>query len=160
MSDTQQPQQTDALPDAPRACCGRRDALRAVGAVAVAGTALTACGTDAEQQVSDAASSAAGAASDAAENLAQKADIPVGGGKIFDGPKVVMTQPTEGDYKAFSSVCTHQGCNVSSVENGAIICACHGSEFDIATGDVKKGPATKALPTKSVSVGADGISVT
>ena len=89
-----------------------------------------------------------------------KATIPVGGGKIFADQKVVVTQPTSGDFKAFSAVCTHQACLVSDVADGTINCACHGSEFDITTGAVKKGPATKALPEKSVTVSGDGISVT
>lgn len=144
-------------------CCGRREALRAVGVVAVAGAGLTACGTDAGDAVDAAASSASGAASGAAgalQDLVKKVDIPVGGGTILDSAKVVITQPTEGDYKAFSAVCPHQGCTVSSVGNGSITCACHGSQFDLATGDVTKGPATKGLDPKSVTVGADGISVT
>ncbi|MEO7269227.1 MAG: Rieske (2Fe-2S) protein [Knoellia sp.] len=147
---------------APFACCGRREALRAVGAVAIAGAGLTACGTSADDvaDVADAASSAATGAAGAVKDLAKKADIPVGGGKIFDSAKVVITQPTAGEYKAFSAVCTHQGCTVSGVADGTINCACHGSKFDIATGDVKAGPATSGLPTKSVTVGADGISVT
>jgi len=148
------------------ACCGRREALRAVGVVAIAGAGLTACGSsadDVEGAVDGAASAASGAASSAAgavQDLAKKADIPVGGGKIIESAKVVITQPTAGEYKAFSAVCPHQGCTVENVEGGTINCACHGSKFDIATGDVKQGPATSGLPTKSVTVGADGISVT
>lgn len=154
---------TDSTPE----CCGRRDALRTVGVVAVAGVGLTACGADVDSAVGAAASSGASAAATAAsgavgalKDLAKKADIPVGGGTIIDSAKVVITQPTEGDYKAFSAVCPHQGCTVSSVGSGSITCACHGSMFDIATGDVKRGPATRGLDKKSVTVGADGISVT
>jgi Rieske Fe-S protein len=134
----------------------RRESLLVAG-VAVAGTAgLTACASSAGEAVSSAASGGASAASDAIA----AADIPVGGGKVFDKLQVVVTQPTAGDFKAFSAVCTHQGCTVSDVSNGVIICPCHGSTFDAATGAVVQGPATQALPAKSVSVGADGIKVT
>ena len=124
-----------------------------VAGVAVAGTAgLTGCGSGAADAVSSAAGSAAGDA------IAQ-ADIPVGGGKVFEALKVVVTQPTAGDFKAFSAVCTHQGCTVTGVKDGAITCPCHGSSFDIATGAPTNGPATAPLPAKTVSVGADGITV-
>ena len=138
------------------ACWSRRESLKAAG-IAVAGVAgLAACGSSTGDAVSSAASGAASAASE----LVAKADIPVGGGKILDGIKVVVTQPTEGDYKAFSAICTHNQCTVSSVENNVILCRCHLSEFDAATGAVRKGPATQPLPPKTVSVGADGITVT
>jgi Rieske Fe-S protein len=140
------------------ACCGRRAVL--VSAGLVGGTvALTACGA-AEDIASDAVSSATAAASSALKDAISKATIPVGGGKILADQKVVITQPTEGDFQAFTAVCTHQGCVVSSVSDSTINCACHGSKFDIATGEVKQGPAKTALPRKTVSVTGDGITVT
>jgi nitrite reductase/ring-hydroxylating ferredoxin subunit len=45
-------------------------------------------------------------------------DIPEGGGTVFPDQKVVVTQPGKGDFKAFSAVCTHQGCLVKSVQPG------------------------------------------
>jgi Rieske Fe-S protein len=138
---------------------GRRDAFRAAGAasVAVAGAAgLSACGGDSADTVESAASGAASAASDAIA----AADVPVGGGIVVESVKAVITQPTDGDYKAFSAVCTHQGCLVDQVTDGKIVCPCHGSAFDISTGDVVQGPATQPLEEKSVTVDDSGISVT
>jgi Rieske Fe-S protein len=139
-------------------CCSRRALLHSAGVVGGA-LALSACGT-AENAARDAASSAGAAASSALKEAVSKATVPVGGGKVLADQKVVITQPTEGDFKAFTAVCTHQGCIVSDVSGGTINCACHGSRFDIATGDVKQGPATQPLPRKTVSVTQDGIKVT
>jgi len=77
--------------------------------------------------------------------------VPVGGGKIFADQSVVVTQPTAGTYKAFSAICTHQGCTVNAVSGGTINCPCHGSKFKIEDGSVANGPAKKALPAKQVT---------
>ena len=120
--------------------------------------ALAGCGA-AQDIGGGAISSATAAASGAIRDAISKAAIPVGGGKVFGDQQVVVTQPTKGEFKAFTSVCTHQGCQVADVSEGTINCPCHGSRFDIATGEVKQGPATTALPEKTVSVTAEGISV-
>ena len=67
-------------------------------------------------------------------------------------PQLVITQPKAGTFKAFSAICTHQGCTVSTVENGTINCPCHGSQFAIADGSVVNGPAPKPLPAKNIKV--------
>ena len=84
--------------------------------------------------------------------LARTGDIPVGGGKILTGLKIVITQPKAGSFVAFSAVCTHQGCTLTSVTGGTINCPCHGSKFSIANGSVVNGPATSPLPTVSIKV--------
>ncbi|GAA3095022.1 Rieske (2Fe-2S) protein [Nonomuraea salmonea] len=89
--------------------------------------------------------------------LAKTADIPVGGGTVFKEQKIVVTQPTEGEFKAFSALCTHKGCPVTSVENGAIVCPCHNSMFAIADGSVSGGPAQKPLPAQEIKVEGDSI---
>jgi Rieske Fe-S protein len=84
--------------------------------------------------------------------LATAAEIPVGGGKIFAGERVVVTQPTRGTYRGFSAVCTHVGCILSTVSDGTIDCPCHGSEFKITNGAVVTGPAPAPLPKKQIKI--------
>jgi Rieske Fe-S protein len=137
-----------------------------LGAGAVGATAfLAACGTD------DGNGDATGAGDDAAtpppatggENsgggakLASASDIPVGGGLIFASQSVVVTQPTEGVFKGFNGICTHQGCPLQDVSGGTINCKCHNSKFSIEDGSVKQGPASKALPEKTITKDGDDI---
>jgi Rieske Fe-S protein len=85
-------------------------------------------------------------------SLALTSDVPVGGGKILADKKIVITQPRAGSFEAFTAVCTHQGCAVSSVSGGTINCPCHGSKFGIANGSVVTGPAASALAPVSIKV--------
>ena len=89
-----------------------------------------------------------------ADVIAKTADVPVGGGVVVD--ETVVTQPTAGVYKGFSSTCTHAGCTLRDVADGTINCPCHGSKFNL-DGTVANGPATKPLETKSVSRQGDSI---
>ena len=98
-----------------------------------------------------------GGAGGGGAKLAATADVPVGGGVILTDAQLVITQPKAGTFKAFSAICTHQGCTVSSVENGTINCPCHGSEFAITDGSVVAGPAPKPLPAQAIKVSGGSI---
>jgi len=121
----------------------RRTVLRGAALTGAAGLGLTACG------------GAAPAAPAGPVDLGAATDVPVGGSKLYRDDKVVVSQPTKGTYKAFSAVCTHQGCVVDKVENGVISCPCHGSRFNAETGAVEEGPATKPLPAVGIQVKGD-----
>ncbi|GAB3760726.1 hypothetical protein GCM10028864_49430 [Microlunatus parietis] len=82
--------------------------------------------------------------------------MPEGGGVVIQ-EKYVVTQPAAGEFKAFSAVCTHQGCPVEKVENAEIVCPCHGSHFAIATGDPVSGPADQPLPAVEFTVSGDSL---
>ncbi|PJN21644.1 Rieske (2Fe-2S) protein [Kitasatospora sp. CB02891] len=93
-------------------------------------------------------------------DLGSAAGIPVGGGKVYRDQAVVVTQPTAGEYKAFSAKCTHAGCLVNGVAKEQIQCLCHGSRFAITDGAVLDGPAPKPLPEYQVAVQNGNLEVT
>lgn len=122
---------------------GRRAVLLGAPALGVAGLALGGC--------------AAGAGAPAPPTtgpLGATTEVPVGGATIFADQAVVVTQATDGEFAAFSSVCPHQNCNVGSVEGAEIVCPCHGSRFDL-TGAVLTGPAESGLAPRTVTVDGD-----
>jgi Rieske Fe-S protein len=98
-----------------------------------------------------------GSSSGPADVLAKTSDIPVGGGEVLSAKRIVVTQPAAGTFKAFTAVCTHQGCIVASVAGGTIDCACHGSKFSAADGSVVNGPATS--PLAAIAITVEGTSI-
>jgi Rieske Fe-S protein len=84
--------------------------------------------------------------------LGMATDIPVGGGKIYTAAKIVVTQPSKGEYRAFSAICTHVGCLCNVVADGTINCPCHGSKFKVTDGSVVTGPAPTSLAAKTITV--------
>ncbi|QES52685.1 Rieske (2Fe-2S) protein [Streptomyces venezuelae] len=132
-----------------------RRTVLAVGAAALAGGALTACG-EAKQPTPG---TEPATPPPTGKPLTTKADVPVGGGTIFKEEKVVVTQPEAGTFKAFSAICTHQGCTVAKVANGTIDCPCHGSKFKVSDGAVAHGPATRPLPPRTITVSGDEITL-
>lgn len=122
-----------------------------IGGAGLGASALTlsACSSNSSESSS---SSGKGGLTDAKgptspTDVAAASDIPVGGAlKATSGDLAVMvTQPTEGKFKAFSAVCTHQGCQLN-VQDKTLSCPCHASKFSIEDGSVTGGPAPTALP--------------
>ncbi|WP_411093137.1 Rieske (2Fe-2S) protein [Streptomyces sp. 049-1] len=149
----------------PAAGPARRTVVAAAGAAGLTAV-LAACGGSDEDASSDSGSASSGSPSaeagggedaGAGAALAATADIPEGGGMVFADQKVVVTQPSKGDFKAFSATCTHQGCAVKSVSDGVINCPCHNSNFSITDGSVQSGPAPKPLPAVQITVSGDSI---
>ena len=133
----------------------RRAVIVGAGLGALA-TAAAACSSADKSPAPEAASSAAAptGAAPASGALTTTADVPVGSGVIVGD--MVITQPTTGVFKGFSSVCPHAGCNVNAITDGKIICPCHKSEFNL-DGTVAQGPAKKPLEAKAVTVQGESI---
>jgi len=137
----------------------RRQAL-AIGGVGVGALTMTACDSSTGTATPSTASLSAAAGSSSGSGASVPvSQVPVGGGVVVTERQVVITQPTAGTFKAFSSICTHEGCPVTSVTGGHILCPCHNTKFDIATGAVLSGPAKKPLPAKNVTVSGDTLTI-
>lgn len=89
--------------------------------------------------------------------LGSTGDVPVGAGRVYPEQKVVVTQPVQGSFHAFSAVCTHQGCTVEEIAGTTINCPCHGSRFDVTDGSVVRGPAQRPLTRLDVTVEAGSL---
>ena len=137
----------------------RRHALTGAVTVGLGVPVLAACGGSGSGAATDPTTIGAGASGGGGGVLATTDEIEVGGGTIFADRQVVVTQPTEGDFKGFSAICTHQGCTVGSVSDGTINCPCHGSQFSIEDGSVTTGPATTGLPEVDLTVKGTDISL-
>lgn len=58
--------------------------------------------------------------------------------------------------------CAHAGCRFSedaTLEAGTIVCNCHGSEYDLRTGALRRGPADRAVRSFAVRVAGDRVEV-
>lgn len=155
----------------------RRLALRGTVVAGVGVPLLAACGDDGEATDSTGTSETTAAESEDAESegtesedtesegtddggggFTTTADIPEGGGAIFEDEGVVVTQPAAGDFRGFTNICTHQRCPVAEVTD-TINCSCHGSMFSIEDGSPVQGPATAALAEVAIAVDGDAISL-
>ena len=136
-------------------CPSRREVFRgllALGGVALVPGVITACSSgDGGSGSEDTGGEGGGTGSISA------ADVAVGSAVVVEvgGESVVVAQPTEGEYVAFSATCTHQGTTVEAGDGLELTCPNHGSRFDAGDGGaVLNGPATS--PLRSVDVALEG----
>jgi thiosulfate dehydrogenase [quinone] large subunit len=88
-------------------------------------------------------------------------DVPVGGAASFSDPSTgdpsIVIQPRAGKFVAFDAVCPHAGCTVGyDQSNAVLVCPCHGSQFNPATGAVETGPAATGLKPITIAEGGNG----
>lgn len=160
------------MADPKRPPVDRRTLLRGVGGVVAAGW-LVACGGDDDPEAADPTTPAgnggggSGGGGDGGSDggsaggdvLTAASAVAVGGGVIVDETYVV-TQPAEGEFKAFTAICTHQGCVLAEVVDNQINCnsTCgHGSAFSAEDGSVVNGPAAAPLEEETITVQGDDV---
>jgi Rieske Fe-S protein len=173
MTDVQPRTDAEIQQDRTGTASTRRVVLMGAGGIGAA-AALAACGTDSSgtnpngtdfnNNPIPAGSTAAGDGGDTGGGntgggggtvLVAASKVAVGGGVILD--ELVVTQPAEGTFKAFSNICTHQQCKVTEVKNGQIVCKCHNSLFSIEDGAPTSGPAGSPLAETKVDVDGDNV---
>ncbi|SDS71822.1 Rieske (2Fe-2S) protein [Corynebacterium timonense] len=103
--------------------CSRRLFLLGTAST-FAGAFLAACGRDPSEDVA-------------------KTEVPVGSAVILN--RVIIAQPTEGQFVAYSASCPHQFQKITQVQGDTVRCTAHGSVFNIADGEVLAGPALRGL---------------
>lgn len=117
--------------------CSRRMFLIGT-ATTFAGALMAACGTDDAQSVS-------------------AKDVPVGSAIIVGN--VIIAQPTEGEYRAYSTACPHANAVIDEINGDIARCPKHGSEFSLKDGSVITGPARDALYPKEITVEGNSITI-
>ena len=85
-----------------------------------------------------------------------------GGGKLAEGEMRVFdidetkvsVAAAGGRLYAFDDACTHMGCSLGEgkLEDTTVTCPCHGSQFDVTSGAVVRGPAQRPVRSRSVEV--------
>lgn len=134
-----------------------------LGLSSATASVLAACGSGGGGQTTQASESeqtsteAAGPSVSKGETIASVSEVPANSAKAFtdtdtDQP-AVLVHLQNGNFAAYSAVCTHQGCTVSyQPDSQKLACPCHGSVFDPAQGAaVVRGPAPTPLPQIDVA---------
>ena len=87
-------------------------------------------------------------------------DVPAGAMRVFDvgGTKVNVANAV-GSLHAFDDTCTHMGCSLAkgNLSGTTVTCPCHGSQFDVASGAVLRGPAQRPVHSRPVHVEGDDL---
>ncbi len=94
--------------------------------------------------------------------VARAGDVPEGEMRSYQvGGEDVAVANVDGELHAFGDVCTHAHCLLSEgdLDGTAVTCPCHGSEFDVTSGEVLTGPATEPVDTYAVEIEGDEIKV-
>ena len=96
------------------------------------------------------------------EKVGNAKTIKAGEMRVFDvaGTKVSVAS-VGGHVYAFDDKCTHMGCSLAqgTLDGTTVTCPCHGSQFDVTSGAVLRGPATRPVRSRPVQVEGEDLRV-
>lgn len=75
--------------------------------------------------------------------------------KVEVGGEQVALYKIDGEVYATTNICTHEHCELDenhSINGDVVECTCHGSQFNIKTGENVLPPAAEPLKTFDVSI--------
>lgn len=93
--------------------------------------------------------------------LGPATSVPVGSAATFtipsSGDPGIVLQLSKGTFVGYDAVCPHAGCQVGYAPSAKLlVCPCHGSEFQVATGQVITGPAPHGLTPLTIVESTNG----
>lgn len=97
------------------------------------------------------------------EPVAKLSDVEEGGLAMFEvAEHRIAIANVAGTLYGFDDTCTHMGCSLAqggSLDGTTVTCPCHGSQFDVTSGEVRRWPATEPVATYPTRVEGDTIEV-
>ena len=95
--------------------------------------------------------------------IIKASEVPVGGVAAADvrGSRIAIAN-VGGTYYAFDDACTHEQCSLTDegeLEGTTVTCTCHGSQFDVRTGNVLAPPARVPVKVYPIRVQGDALQI-
>lgn len=94
--------------------------------------------------------------------MGKAADVRPGGLAVFEvqGTRIAVAN-VNGAFYGFDDECPHASCSLAEgdLEGETVTCFCHGSKFDVRSGEVLGGPATEPVKTYPVLVEGEELQI-
>lgn len=87
-------------------------------------------------------------------------DVPDGAMRVFDvGGTKMNVANASGQLYAIDDTCTHMGCSLANgdLDGRTVTCACHGSQFDVTSGAVLRGPAQRPVRSRAIQIDGEDL---
>ena len=92
--------------------------------------------------------------------IGRSTDVAAGQMRVFDVAGTAVNVASAGGHLyAFDDTCTHTGCSLAKgkLDGTTVTCACHGSQFDVTSGAVIRGPAQRPVRSRLVQVEGENL---